>query len=217
MITIILFIPSIINVDWVWNDSKLNTLLSKANLELEILDGYASQIPFIFNSTVRQNIAFDLNEEVNLNYNRYFKVVDICSLREDLSQSDLTSLSDWENNISEEFILVRILRVIVMLVGILLTIWSILVYIAFWFDRLNPFIAVDTLGILTIGKFHAAAEDKDSNFNLHNITRDKVVVGHRDVILISVIGLIFSSLVLTGKLFTMIASLVNFVLRFLGI
>ena len=41
---------------------------------------YASQIPFIFNSTVRQNIAFDLNEEVNLNYNRYFKVVDICSL-----------------------------------------------------------------------------------------------------------------------------------------
>ena len=137
--------------------------------------------------------------------------------RENLTQPDLTSLSDWEDNISEEFILVRILRVIVMLVGILLTIWSILVYIAFWFDRLNPFIAVDTLGILTIGKFHAAAEDKDSNFNLNNIIRDKVVVGHRDVILISIIGLIFSSLVLTGKLFTMIAALVNFVLRFLGI
>ena len=41
------FIPSPINVDWVWNDSKLNTLLSKANLELGILDGYASQIPNI--------------------------------------------------------------------------------------------------------------------------------------------------------------------------
>ena len=41
------FIPSLINVDWIWNDSKLNTLLSKANLELGILDGYASQIPNI--------------------------------------------------------------------------------------------------------------------------------------------------------------------------
>ena len=41
------FIPSPINVDWVWNDNKLNTLLSKANLELGILDGYASQIPNI--------------------------------------------------------------------------------------------------------------------------------------------------------------------------
>jgi len=28
------FIPSNINEDWIWNDSELNTLLSKANLEL---------------------------------------------------------------------------------------------------------------------------------------------------------------------------------------
>ena len=64
---------------------------------------YASQIPFIFNSTVRQNIAFDLNEEVNLNYNRYFKVVDICSLREDLSElkgGDLTEIGENGINLS---------------------------------------------------------------------------------------------------------------------
>lgn len=41
------FTPSKINEDWVWNDSELNTLLAKANLELGILNGYASQIPNI--------------------------------------------------------------------------------------------------------------------------------------------------------------------------
>ena len=41
------FIPSEINEDWVWNDSELNTLLSKASLELGNLNGYASQIPNI--------------------------------------------------------------------------------------------------------------------------------------------------------------------------
>ena len=38
------FMPSNINEDWIWNDSELNTLLSKANLELGTLNGYASQI-----------------------------------------------------------------------------------------------------------------------------------------------------------------------------
>ena len=41
------FIPSEINEDWVWNDSELNMLLSKASLELGNLNGYASQIPNI--------------------------------------------------------------------------------------------------------------------------------------------------------------------------
>ena len=41
------FIPIEINEDWVWNDSELNTLLSKASLELGNLNGYASQIPNI--------------------------------------------------------------------------------------------------------------------------------------------------------------------------
>ena len=64
---------------------------------------YASQIPFIFNSTVRQNIAFDLAQEVKLNYNRYFKVIDICSLREDLSElkgGDLTEIGENGINLS---------------------------------------------------------------------------------------------------------------------
>ena len=64
---------------------------------------YVSQIPFIYNSTVRQNIAFDLSEEVKLNYDRYFNVIDICSLREDLEElkgGDLTEIGENGINLS---------------------------------------------------------------------------------------------------------------------
>ena len=64
---------------------------------------YAAQIPFVYNSTVRQNIAFDLSEEVKLNYNRYFEVIDICSLREDIAElkgGDLTEIGENGINLS---------------------------------------------------------------------------------------------------------------------
>ena len=64
---------------------------------------YASQIPFIYNSTVRQNISLDLSQEVKLNYNRYFDVIDICSLRKDLSNlkgGDLTEIGENGINLS---------------------------------------------------------------------------------------------------------------------
>ena len=64
---------------------------------------YVSQIPFIYNSTVRQNIAFDLSEEVKLNYDRYFNVIDICSLREDIEElkgGDLTEIGENGINLS---------------------------------------------------------------------------------------------------------------------
>ena len=64
---------------------------------------YVSQIPFIYNSTVRQNIAFDLSQEVKLRYQRYFDVIDICSLREDISNlkgGDLTEIGENGINLS---------------------------------------------------------------------------------------------------------------------
>ena len=64
---------------------------------------YVCQIPFVYNSTVRQNIAFDLSEEVKINYKRYFNVIDICSLREDLAElegGDLTEIGENGINLS---------------------------------------------------------------------------------------------------------------------
>lgn len=41
------FMPSLINEDWIWNDSELNKLIFQATLELGNLNGFAEQIPNI--------------------------------------------------------------------------------------------------------------------------------------------------------------------------
>ena len=64
---------------------------------------YSSQIPFIYNSTIRQNITLDLSEKKKTQYSRYLKVIDICSLREDISEfngGDLTEIGENGFNLS---------------------------------------------------------------------------------------------------------------------
>ena len=64
---------------------------------------YSSQIPFLYNSTIRKNITFDLNEKNKLNYTRYLKVIDICSLRDDIKEfngGDLTEIGENGINLS---------------------------------------------------------------------------------------------------------------------
>ncbi len=55
------FIPSSINEEWIWNDSELNTLLSKASLELGKLNGYACQIPNI-DSFIQMHVKVEANK-----------------------------------------------------------------------------------------------------------------------------------------------------------
>jgi ABC-type multidrug transport system fused ATPase/permease subunit len=80
------------------NDNKFNVITN-----INGKTSYVSQIPFVYNSTVRQNISFDLSQEVKLNYKRYFNVIDICSLRGDLSElegGDLTEIGENGINLS---------------------------------------------------------------------------------------------------------------------
>ena len=64
---------------------------------------YSSQIPFIYNSTIRQNITFDLSDKNKISNSRYLKIIDICSLKEDFSEfigGDLTEIGENGINLS---------------------------------------------------------------------------------------------------------------------
>ncbi len=84
------FIPSKINADWVWNDSELNTLLAKANLELGILNGYASQIPNI-DIYIQMHVKIEANKSSRIEGTR-------TTIDEDLSDIldiDPEKRDDW--------------------------------------------------------------------------------------------------------------------------
>ena len=158
----------------------------------------------------------DLSAYVKLNE------VDISAMlpksREDLSQNELENLASWENNVNnskKEYGFIAWMRIIVMWVGIIFTIYIFLLYLAYWFDKLNSLIDLDVLSIMTFGRLHVAIDDKEANFSLGK-KQDRMTVSHKDMLFICITGLIFGALLITGTFYKIVANFVNFILRKLG-
>lgn len=135
-----------------------------------------------------------------------------------LNQSDLSSLSNWKLSVESKGLkanIIKFLRMLTVTVGILITIWMILIYLGFWFDRLNNIWDLDLVGVFTLGKLHTAIEDSDATFSLHNRAGKQVTVSHMNIVMICLLGIIFGVLIISGTFYKMIACLVNFVLRLL--
>lgn len=133
-----------------------------------------------------------------------------------LNQSDLYSLANWERNVAYDNTDAKIIsfgRKLLVAIGIIFEVWSLLIYLAYWFDRLNNFIPIDLLNILTLGKLRIADSDTEATFSLRdNSSRTNVkTVNHRAVLFIAICGLAFGTLIVTGKLFTLLFGVVNFV------
>lgn len=138
--------------------------------------------------------------------------------RSSLSQNELENLSSWEDNVKnskKEYGFIAWMRIIVMWVGIIFTIYIFLLYLAYWFDKLNSIIDLDVLSILTFGRLHVAIDDKEANFSLGK-KQDRMTVNHKDMLFICITGLIFSTLLITGTFYKLVAGFVNFILRKLG-
>lgn len=138
--------------------------------------------------------------------------------REDLSQNELENLASWEdnvNNFKKEYGFIAWMRIIVMWLGIIFTIYIFLLYLAYWFDKLNSLIDLDVLSILTFGRLHVAIDDREANFSLGK-KQDRMTVNHKDMLFICITGLIFGTLLITGTFYKIVASFVNFILRSIG-
>lgn len=138
--------------------------------------------------------------------------------RDNLSQNDLENLASWEDNVTsnkKEYGFIAWMRIIIMWVGIIFTIYIFLIYLAYWFDKLNSIIDLDVLSILTFGRLHAAIDDKEANFSLGK-KQDRMTVSHKDMLFICITGLIFGTLFITGTFYKVVAGFINFILRNIG-
>lgn len=129
----------------------------------------------------------------------------------DLEDSDKQQIGDWLEQIKNSkddkwFTTVRVTRIFV---GIVLIIYSVLLYLAYWVDRMNNLIDISLLGILTLGRF--AVSDDDAVSTYKSTDKATKLVVHRDVIKICCIGFAMGVLVLTGVLFKAVLKLVYWV------
>lgn len=131
---------------------------------------------------------------------------------EDLDIGDRHAVREWQGDLAsrnenEPF---KVARVFVAFLGILITVYSVFLYVAWQFDRNQNFIEFSLLGVLTLGHLTVAPEDTKSTYTKENKTGQRTV-SHKDIITISVLGVAFGVLILSGKLYSIILWAVSFV------
>lgn len=144
--------------------------------------------------------AFCKLAEININ-DVYLKDATM----KNLNTKDVQSVVSWRDNvqrIAEENGVVKVMRRLVMALGIFLTVYIILVYVSYWVDRLNNFIEVDCLAIITLGKLRISDTEDECTYRLKDLGNGKTkTVNHRAILSITITGLAFAALILTGVLF----------------
>lgn len=130
---------------------------------------------------------------------------------DDFDSSDLTGFTAWKRNIDndlEQNSLIAWIRRIVALFGILFTVWVIIVYICYWFDRINSIFFIDALGIVTFGHLHASV-DGESSFRETKATKGGgKTVNHRDILFICIVGIAFGVLIISGYYYVVIQRII---------
>lgn len=142
------------------------------------------------------------------------------AIRESLNQDEIYNLANWERNVEYDQTdskLIVLGRRILIALGVIFEVWGMLIYLAYWFDRLNNFIPIDLLNILTLGKLRIADSDTEVTFSLRdNSTRSRVkTVNHRAVLFIAITAIAFGTLIVTGTLFRLLFGVVTFVRKLL--
>lgn len=133
--------------------------------------------------------------------------------KDNLTGDQLDSLNTWEDIINDDAKQGGILywiRVLVMWLGILMVVWSVLLYVGFWFDRANNFLDFSIVTILTIGKLTTSVTDEESTFGKKDVKGVKTL-SSRQVTIICLCCIGVGVLIISGIFYRLIAGLVNWV------
>lgn len=138
--------------------------------------------------------------------------------KSNLGQKDLEGLTDWERNHASnlrENGYIATLRWLVSFVGILMTLWGLFVYLAFWFDHINSFFYLDVLHLLTFGALHICPPGEKPTFSLGKKVKTRTV-SHQQILGICLTAILFGALLISGVFYQFVSQLVNFVLGWLN-
>lgn len=135
---------------------------------------------------------------------------------ENLKQDDLEVLEGWRDNIDgnkNENGFIAVLRWLVQAVGILITIWALLIYMAFWFDHINSFVYLDALHILTLGQLHICPPGEKPTFALGKGKNDRTV-SHWQIVCICLTAILFGAMLISGVFYSLVTKLIRIVTGF---
>ena len=138
---------------------------------------------------------------------------------QDMLNDDISDVENWKAGIEKQnsdSLLIRGGRWLTMLFGILFNVYMLLIYISYWFDRLNNFFDYSLLNILTLGKLTISPDEDQCTFSVTSLGKGEVrTVNHRKILEICIIGLAFGTLIISGVFFQILSGIVNKILEIL--
>lgn len=133
---------------------------------------------------------------------------------DNLSHKDLESLDTWKDLVEEENMAVKVIRIIIQVIGVLMLIWSILLFAGYHFDRINNLVDISIVSILTLGKLRPVTSDgEEATFGKDKSEKENKVstVNARNITAICLVTALFAVLILTGAIYNLLAALVNLI------
>lgn len=124
----------------------------------------------------------------------------------------LAEVENWADTIDNkhEEATHRYVRAAFMFVGILIMIYSVILFIAYQFDKVNNFVEIQLLGVLTFNRLAVSPDDKQSNYANVDSNGTKYLK-LKDICIVSVVGISIGVLLVSGKVFLLVMSLIDWI------
>jgi len=128
-----------------------------------------------------------------------------------LTANERLEISDWNRSLEyqKEDKMNGLLRAIVMLCGIVVVVYSTLLFLAFQVDRVNNFIDISLVSTMTFGLM-MVADDGQSTYASKTARGEPKMLTLKDVTIASISGIAVGVLLLSGKLFGIIDAVITF-------
>lgn len=136
----------------------------------------------------------------------------------DLEASDRVTVKEWTDDIAFRQWANQhsMIRQVIALLGILIVIYSALLYIAYQFDCINNIVEWEMLRTITFGHLVISPDQNESTYKSTTIRGQKTVV-HKDIIFICILGITFGVLILSGKLFVLLGCGIKLAKHFISL
>lgn len=138
----------------------------------------------------------------------------------DLKEGNIADVEIWKQDIEHQrggTFLIKLGRWLCLIFGILLEIWMMLLYLSYWFDRINNFVEVELLKVVSFGRLTISPDESECTFRVKDAGEGKVrTVNHRTILVICLVGLFFGTFTVSGGLFKTLNKFVTFILSLLN-
>lgn len=204
----------------IYNNNKWQELKERKEYAIEAFDTLSGTVPLSSDGTgtsdsdtIEALVSSWLKSEYNEEWGTYARInTSLIELPDGsgLSGSEREQLYAWKEVIESEddFAIISFLRTCVAFIGILLVIYSTLIYLAYWVDRVNNFIEFSCLNALTMGRLVISPDDSISTFKSSSKKVKSVV--HRDIIFVSLAGITLGIILLSGRIYLIIDFFIEF-------